>query len=69
MGLVRYWQHWLKGGGLCLPGADFVPDSPPIRPWADTVPWAKLVAALEQSFAQRFPKRSQRGRPPAPSRV
>ncbi len=69
MRLVRYLQHWLKGGGPCLQVADFVPDPHPIGQWADTFPWADLVTALEQSFARRFPKRSKRGRPPVPLRV
>ena len=32
-------------------------------------PLTALVAAVEQSFATRFPKRSRRGRPPIPIRV
>lgn len=69
MRLVRYLQHWLSGTGSPLQVADFVPDSHPIRQWADTFPWAALVAAIEQSFAQRFPTRSRRGRSPIPIRV
>ena len=69
MRLVRYLQHWLSGTGSPLQVADFVPDSHPIRQWADTFPWAALVAAIEQSVAQRFPKRSRRGRSPIPIRV
>ena len=69
MGLVRYLQHWLGGAGPRLQVADFVPDPHPLRQWADTFPWAALVAAVEQSFATRFPKRSRRGRPPIPIRV
>ena len=69
MGLVRYLQHWLGGAGPHLQVADFVPDPHPLRQWADTFPWAALVAAVEQSFAPRFPKRSRRGRPPIPIRV
>ncbi len=69
MGLVRYLQHWLNGGGACLQVADFVPDPHPIRQWADTFPWVELVAAIEQSFERRFPKRSKRGRPRVPIRV
>ena len=61
MGLVRYLQHWLGGAGPRLQVADFVPDPHPLRQWADTFPWAALVAAVEQSFATRFPKRSRRG--------
>ena len=69
MGLVRYLQHWLGGAGPRLQVADFVPDPHPLRRWADTFPWAALVAAVEQNFATRFPKRSRRGRPPIPIRV
>jgi hypothetical protein len=69
MRLVRYLQHWLGGAGPRLQVADFVPDTHPIRQWADTFPWAALVAAVEHSFAQRFPKHSPRGRAPIPIRV
>jgi hypothetical protein len=69
MGLVRYLQHWLSGTGAPLHVADFVPDTHPLRQWADTFPWAALVAAVEHSFAPRFPKRSPRGRAPVPIRV
>jgi hypothetical protein len=69
MRLVRSLQHWLGGAGPRLHVADFVPDTHPIRQWADTFPWAALVAAVEHSFAQRFPKRSPRGRAPIPIRV
>jgi hypothetical protein len=66
---VRYLQHWLNGGGPCLQVTDFVPDTHPIRQWADTFPWADLVAIIEQSFERCFPKRSKGGRPPVPIRV
>jgi hypothetical protein len=69
MRLVRYLQHWLSGAGPRLQVADFVPDTHPIRQWAETFPWAALVAAVEHRFAQRFPKRSPRGRAPVPIRV
>ena len=69
MGLVRYLQHWLRGSGAPLQVIDFVPQSDPIRQWADTFPWAALVDAIEQRFAQRFPKKSKRGRRPVPIRV
>jgi hypothetical protein len=49
--------------------ADFVPDTHPIRPWADTFPWAALVAAVDRSCAQRFPTPTARGRPPVSTRV
>jgi hypothetical protein len=69
MGLVRYLQHRLGGTGPCLHVTDVVPETHPIRRWADTLPWAALVAAVEQSCATRFPKRSPRGRAPVPIRV
>lgn len=69
MRLVRSLQHWLSGTGLRLQVTDFVPDTHPLRQWADTFPWAALVAAVEQSFALRFPTRSPRGRAPVPLRV
>jgi hypothetical protein len=69
MRLVRYRQHWLRGTGVPLHVADFVPETHPMRPWADTFPWAALVAAIERSFAPRFPRRSPRGRRPVPLRV
>jgi hypothetical protein len=33
------------------------------------LPWAALVAAVDRSFAQRFPKLPTRGRPPVATRV
>ena len=62
-------QHWLTGRGPCLQVTDFVPETHPIRQWADTFPWAALVAAVERSFAQRFPNPTTRGRPPISTRV
>jgi hypothetical protein len=69
MKLFRYLQPWLSGRGPCLQVADFVPESHPIRQWAETFPWAALVAAVDRSFAQRFPKLTTRGRPPISTRV
>ena len=69
MKLFRYLQHWLTGRGPCLQVADFVPESHPIRQWAETFPWAALVAAVDRSFAWRFPKLTTRGRPPIATRV
>jgi hypothetical protein len=69
MPLLQYLQHWLTGRGSCLQVADFVPETQPIRQWAETFPWAALVAAVECSFAQRFPKATTRGRPPVSTRV
>jgi Transposase domain (DUF772) len=69
MPLLRYLQHWLTGRGPGLQVADFVPETHPIRQWAETFPWAALVAAVDRSFAQRFPKPTMRGRPPVSTRV
>ena len=69
MRLFRHLQHWLSGHGQRLQVADFVPVTHPIRQWADTFPGAALVAAIDHSFAQRFPKDSTRGRRPVSPRV
>jgi Transposase domain (DUF772) len=69
MQLFRYLQHWLTGRGARLQVADFVPETHPIRQWADTFPWAVLVAAADRWFAQRFPNPTARGRPPVSTRV
>ena len=70
MGIVRYLQHWFIGRGPYLQTAQFVPESHPIRLWADTFPWDSMVQAVEHSFARRFPKkRPTGGRPPVSPRV
>jgi Transposase domain (DUF772) len=69
MQLLRHLQHWLTGRGACLQVADFVPGTHPIRQWADMFPWAALVAAVDRSFARRFPRLTTRGRPPVATRV
>jgi hypothetical protein len=69
MPILRYLQHGLTGRGPCLQVADFVPATHPSRQWADTLPWAALVAAVNRSFAQRFPNPIRRGRPPVSTRV
>jgi transposase len=69
MPLLRYLQHWLTRRGPCFQVADFVPETHPLRQWADTFPWATLVAAVDRSFAQRFPTPTRRGRPPVSTRV
>lgn len=66
---LRSLQHWLTGRGPCLQVADVVPDTHPLRHWAETLPWAPLVAAIDCSFAQRVRKPSGRGRPPVSTRV
>jgi transposase len=69
MPLLRYRQHWLTGRGPCLQVADFVPETHPIRQWAETFPWAVLVAVIDRSFTQRFPQPTARGRPQVSTRV
>jgi hypothetical protein len=69
MRILRPLQHWLTGHGPCIRVVDFVPEAHPLRQWANTFPWAALVAAVDQSFAQRFPRKTLRGRPPVATRV
>jgi hypothetical protein len=61
MRLLRHLQHWLKGRGQGIQVVEFVPEAHPVRQWADTFPWPALVAAVERSFAQRFPAPTARG--------
>ena len=69
MRLLRHLQHWLTGTGRLLIVADFVPESHPVRQWADTFPWAALVAAIDQHVARHFPTPTARGRAPVATRV
>jgi hypothetical protein len=70
MGIVRNLQHWFIKRGPHLQTAEFVPESHPIRLWADTFPWDSMVHAVEHSLARRFPKkRPTGGRPPVSPRV
>jgi transposase-like protein DUF772 len=69
MRLLRQLQHWLTGTGRPVIVADFVPETHPVRQWADTFPWAALVAAVEQHVAQHFPTPTARGRAPVATRV
>jgi len=69
MRLLRHLQHWLTGHGLHIAVSDFVPETHPVRQWADTFPWAALVVAVDRSFAQRFPIPTARGRAPVATRV
>ena len=69
MRLLRHLQHWFTGQGFHLAVADFVPETHPVRQWADTFPWAALVAAVDRSVAQRFPTPTARGRAPVATRV
>ena len=70
MGILRHLQYWLVGRGPHIQTAAFVPETHPIRQWADTFPWDAMVQAVEQSLTQRFPKkRPTGGRPPVSPRV
>lgn len=69
MRFLRHLQHWLSGPGQPLTVADFVPETHPLRQWADTFPWAALVAAVERNFTRRFPTPTARGRAPVATRV
>ena len=69
MRLLRHLQHWLTGQGFHIAVAEFVPETHPVRQWADTLPWAALVAAVDRSFVQRFPTSTARGRAPVSTRV
>jgi len=69
MRLVHVLQHWLSGTGTRLHVTDCVPESHPIRQWAETFPWAALVSAIEQSIQKRFPTTFHCGRRPVPIRV
>jgi hypothetical protein len=69
MRLVHFLQHWLSGTGTRLHVTDFVPESHPIRQWAETFPWAALVSAIEHSIQKRFPTTFHCGRRPVPIRV
>ena len=69
MSLLRHLQHWLTGPGRPLAVADFVPETHPLRQWADTFPWAALVAAVDRNFTQRFPTSTARGRASVATRV
>jgi hypothetical protein len=69
MRILRHLQYWLTGGGPHIRVADFVPETHPVRQWADTFPWTALVAAVDRSVAQRFPTPTARGRAPVATRV
>src|SRR5258707_7954797 len=69
MRLLRHLQHWLDGPGRPLVVAEFVPETHPLRQWADTLPWAALVAAVEPNCAQRVPTSTARGRAAVATRV
>lgn len=69
MGKFRQLCHWLTGQGKGIDVSAFVPPMHPLRLWSDVLPWSKFVAAVEQSFARRFPKQHSGGQAPLPFRV
>lgn len=69
MRLLHHLQHWLDGNGSHLQVAHAVPPTHSIRQWAETLPWAELVKAVEHSVARRFPTRAPCGRRPVSTRV
>ncbi len=70
MGILHYLQHWFTGQGPHLLTAEFVPETHPVRLWANTFPWEAMVEAVTQSCAQPFPKaRPKGGRAPISPRV
>jgi len=70
MGILHHLQHWFMGRGPHLQTTEFVPETHPIRQWADTFPWDAMVHAVEQSLSRRLPKkRPTGGRPPVSRRV
>ena len=69
MGKLRQLCHWLTGQGKSIDVFEFVPQTHPLRQWADVLPWLKFVEATEKSFASRFPKQQSGGQEPLPIRV
>ena len=61
--------HWVTGQGKSIDVSEFVPQSHPLRQWADVLPWPKFVSAVEESFAGRFPKQRSGGQEFLPLRV
>lgn len=69
MGIVRQLSHWLKGQGPFVSVSGFVPLDHPLRQWANTFPWDKLVQAVEVHFAKQAPEKKSSGRAPVSIRV
>jgi hypothetical protein len=53
MPILRYLQHWLTGRGSCLQVAVFVPETHPLRQWADTIGSAIHVMFQSQNTRNR----------------
>ncbi len=56
MGKLRELCHWVTGRGRRIDVSEFVPETHPLRQWADVLPWSAFVEAIEKSFSRRFPK-------------
>jgi hypothetical protein len=69
MRILRQLQDWLTGGRPRLQVADCVSTTHPLRQWADTFPWAALVAAVDRSVAQRLPLKTVWGHAQVSTRV
>jgi hypothetical protein len=54
MRVLRHLQQWLTGQGLHLAVAEFVPETHPLRQWADTFPWAALGRLNRTLAIDRF---------------
>ena len=64
MRLVHSLQHWLRGTEARLHVADFVPDTHPLRQWADTFPWAAWWPLLSTVLTPAFPHAPRVDEPP-----
>ena len=69
MGKLRQLRHWLTGQGRRIDVCEFVPQTHPLRLWADVLPWSEFVGATHRSFSRRFPKQHSGGQAPIEIRV
>lgn len=69
MGKLRQLRHWLTGQGRRIDVCEFVPQTHPLRLWADVLPWSEFVGATHRSFSHRFPKQHSGGQAPIEIRV
>jgi hypothetical protein len=53
MRMLRHLQYWLTGGGPHIRVADFVPETHPVRQWADTFPWVAVYERLKAAITIR----------------
>ena len=69
MSRLRQLRHWLTGRGRRIGVSEFVPETHPLRQWADVIPWPEFVAATQRNSSRRFPKQQSGGQAPVPIRV